>query len=238
MINVAIVEDEEEQAQALADCVQRYGKEHGQEFSCVVYANAVNFLQNYKGAADIVFMDIRMPHMNGMSAAQKLRERDASVVIIFVTSLMQYAVDGYKVGALDFVVKPVEYGSFSLTMRRAAERVARKTGRRIAVNTPAGTALLEADDIRYVEILQHHLVYHTLHGDYDGYGTLVEVEKQLEGEPFARCNACYLVNLRYVTELKGYSAWLGNEELRISHPKRKAFAAAFAAYTAGGTKKV
>ena len=89
MINVAIVEDEEQQAQALAECVGRYGREHGSEFSCVVYANAINFLQNYKGTADIVFMDIRMPHMSGMEAAERLRERDSSVVIIFVTSLMQ-----------------------------------------------------------------------------------------------------------------------------------------------------
>lgn len=237
MINVAIVEDEAEQAQALTDCVQRYGREHGLIFSCVVYANAVNFLQNYKGTADIVFMDIRMPHMSGMKAAEKLRERDASVVIIFVTSLMQYAVDGYKVGALDFVVKPVQYGSFALTMRRAAERVAQKTGKRLLVNTPTGTVLLEADDIRYVEILKHHLVYHIVGGEHDGYGSLVEVEKQLEGEPFARCNACYLVNLRYVTQIQGYSVWLGGEELRISHPKRKDFAAAFAAYTAGGVRR-
>lgn len=237
MINVAIIEDEEEQAQALSDCVQRYGREHGQEFTCVAYANAINFLENYKGTADIVFMDIRMPHMNGMNAAQRLRERDASVVIIFVTSLMQYAVDGYKVGALDFVVKPVEYGSFALTMRRAVEKVGRREGKRLVVNTPTGAVLLEADDIRYVEILRHHLVYHAVQGDYDGYGTLVEVEKQLSGEPFARCNACYLVNLRYVTEVRGYSVWLGEEELRISHPKRKAFVEAFSAYTAGGSRK-
>ena len=237
MINVAIVEDEEQQAQTLAECVGRYGREHGLEFSCVVYANAINFLQNYKGTADIVFMDIRMPHMSGMEAAERLRERDSSVVIIFVTSLMQYAVDGYKVGALDFVIKPVQYGSFALTMRRAVERVAWNEGKRLLVNTPTGAILLDADDIRYVEILKHHLVYHAVGGDYDGYGTLVEVEKQLAGEPFARCNACYLVNLRYVTQIQGYSVYLGEEELRISHPKRKDLAAAFAAYTAGGARR-
>lgn len=237
MINVAIVEDEREQAQALADCVQRYGKEHGKQFNMVVYENAVNFLQSYKEAADIVFMDIRMPHLSGMEAAEKLRERDASVIIIFVTSLMRYAIDGYKVGALDFVVKPVEYASFALTMRRAVTQAESKKGRRLVVNTPSGAALLYADDIRYIEILRHHIVYHTVNGDYDGYGTLLEVEKKLQDEPFVRCNACYLVNLRYVTELSGYTVKLGDDELRISHPKRKAFAAAFADYTAMGERK-
>lgn len=234
MINVAIVEDEVEPAQALAACVQRYGREHGISFSCVRYANAITFLQNYKGTADIIFMDIRMPHMDGMSAAEKLRSCDSAAIIIFVTSLVQYAVDGYKVGALDFVVKPVEYASFSLTMRRAIERVSRMRGKKVRVNGAAETALLQVDDIRYVEILQHHLVYHTIHGDYDGYGTLIEVEKQLAGESFVRCNACFLVNLRYVTEIKGYTVCLGQDELRISHPKRRAFVAAFESYTAGG----
>lgn len=238
MINVAIVEDNKEHAEVLAESIKRYGKEHGEEFSCTTYSNAINFLQNYKCMADIVFIDINMPHMSGMEAAEKLRERDSVVVIIFVTSLMQYAVDGYKVGALDFVVKPVKYGSFVLTMRRAVESVSCRLCKRITVNTPQGTVLLEANNISYVEILKHHLIYHTSDGDYDGYGTLLEVENQLADEPFVRCNACYLVNLRYVAEIFGYTAKLSDgTELRISHPKRKAFAAALADYAAGGARK-
>ena len=142
-----------------------------------------------------------------------------------VFGLQQRVVAAYGLGG-----DHVEAGGVHLA---GVERV----GKRLLVNTPTGAVLLDADDIRYVEILKHHLVYHAVGGDYDGYGTLVEVEKQLAGEPFARCNACYLVNLRYVTQIQGYSVYLGEEELRISHPKRKDFAAAFAAYTAGGARR-
>ncbi len=235
MISVAVVEDDNTHAEQLIACIKRYGSENGQDFSYVVYSNAIKFLHGYNGNFDIVFLDISMPHMNGMEAAAKLREHDSSVIIIFVTSLMQYAVDGYKVGALDYVVKPVKYGSFALTMRRAAERVLLSEKKRININTPQGAVLLAVNDIIYVEILKHHLVYHATTGDYDAYGTLIEVENELKGWPFVRCNSCYLVNLRFVSGISGYTVKLfGDIELRVSHPKRKSFSEAFAAYIAGG----
>lgn len=65
-------------------------------------------MENYQPAFDLIFMDIEMKPLDGMKAAQQIRKTDQKTVIIFVTQMAQYAVKGYEVGALDFMVKPVD----------------------------------------------------------------------------------------------------------------------------------
>lgn len=125
MVNVAIVEDEDAAAAILSNCLDKYAsaKREGVEFSVCRYHDAVSFLENYRSRFDIVFMDIQLPDLDGMEAAKKLRRLDSSVTLIFVTNMANFAVRGYEVDALDFIVKPVEYFSFALKLDRALERL-------------------------------------------------------------------------------------------------------------------
>ena len=86
-----------------------------------------------------------------------------------------------------------------------------------------GRMRLAASDIRYIETDGHHVVFHTLSGDYRQYNSLSNLEAELENMGFARCNSCYLVNLWYVKSIKGYTVFLDDRELRISQPRKKAF---------------
>ena len=83
-------------------------------------------------------MDIEMPHLNGMEAAQKIRELDKEVVIVFITNMAQYAIKGYEVDALDFILKPLNYYTFSMRFTRAVGRVKNREGKRICLNLPDG----------------------------------------------------------------------------------------------------
>ena len=73
VINVAIVEDEQEAVEYLSDCLHRYGEKTGETFSFTHFPEPITFLEKYKPVYDLVFMDIRMPMMDGMQAAKKLR---------------------------------------------------------------------------------------------------------------------------------------------------------------------
>lgn len=234
MINVAIVEDDLNAFEVLKNYLDRYSKETGEIFSINHYSTAINFLHNYSSNCDIVFMDIELPGLNGMDAAKKLRAVDKSVTLIFVTNMAQFAVKGYEVDALDFVVKPVSYFNFSTKLKKALDRIQTNADIEIIVNTKSGMVRIKSNDLMYVEVYHHDLIFHTKNGKYEGYGTLKKIEEMLAKAPFSRCNSCYLVNLKYVIAIKGFIAVVGDEELQISHPRKKEFVKDLNDYIGGG----
>ena len=104
MLNIAIVEDEPAHAEVLRGFLQRYAAERGEEVAAEVFPSGLDFVSDYQPRYDAVFMDIEMPHMNGMDCAFKLRERDAEVPLVFVTGMAQYAVKGYEAGAIGYKI--------------------------------------------------------------------------------------------------------------------------------------
>ena len=234
MFNIAIVEDDESATALLGQNLRSYGEEKGEQFNIFKFGGTVSFLANYPGNYDIVFMDIELPDLNGMTAARKLREIDKNVVLIFVTNLAQFAVKGYEVNAFDFIVKPVTYSVFSLKLKRALDVVRGKSGVKLLVSVDDAMMTIMSSDIKYLEIMSHNIIFHTVHGDYRSYGTLKKIEKQLTDAHFMRCNSCYLVNLRYVTSVKGFSVYVGDDCLQISHPRKQAFLRALNNYYGGG----
>ena len=101
--------------------------------------------------SDIILMDIQMKFMDGMTAAEMIRRRDPEVLIIFITNRSDYAVRGYEVDALDYVVKPVEYFSFSQKLDRAISRRGRNRDQHIVIHSDGGIYKLSASQILFVE---------------------------------------------------------------------------------------
>lgn len=236
MYNIAIIEDDPAAVELLENHILKFGETHKLQFNIIKFCRTISFLTNYQGNYDIVFMDIELPDLNGMDAAKKLREIDKNVLLIFVTNLAQFAVEGYEVNAFDFMVKPVTYSVFALKMQRALAQLGLNNSVKVLVSVDDAMLTLQSPDIKYVEIMSHNIVYHTVHGNYHSYGTLKKVEKQLEGANFVRCNSCYLVNLRYVTSVKGFAVYIGEDCLQISHPRKQAFLRALNDYFGGGGK--
>lgn len=232
MIEIAVVEDEKAQIEKLTKYLERFSKENGLEFSIAVFASGESFLSSAKHY-DIVLMDIELGGLDGMQTAAALRKTDTETIIIFVTNLAQYAVKGYEVEALDFVVKPISYPVMSLKLSRAVDRIKRNEkcdAREISIKSDSRIYRIKHSDIKYIEILGHTIVYHTVSGEIKSYGTLKKIEAEFTSYGFARCNACYLVNLKYVTSVIGYSVFVGDDELKISQPRRKDFVRSLNAY--------
>ena len=222
MYQLALVEDERDAADALAAFIERYSQERSEEFEITRFGNAIDF-EMCRQRFDLVFMDIQMPGINGMEAARLLRTYDDETPIIFVTNLAQYAVRGYEVNALDFIVKPVTYFNFRMRMDKAMRHIHRNAGRSIAISTRDGLRVIQLSDIEYVEVSKHDLTYH-LYGEKDPfvvYGSLVAFEEQVAGGPFVRISNSCLVNMNHIRSVKGPALLLRSGETLYFSRSRK-----------------
>lgn len=224
MIHIAIVEDEAEAAAHLQSCLCRFSDEYHISIETTTFLDAVSFLDPYRSTFDAVFMDIEMPGMNGMEAARRLREIDRIITLVFVTNMAQYAVKGYEVDALDFIVKPVRYPDIVFKMKRILNNLRINTAREITIPLPrGGFQRVSSMELFYVEVSNHNLCYHLASGILETGGTLSKAEEELKSWGFLRCNSCFLVNPRYVEWIRGHTVKVAQDELQISHPKRKDF---------------
>ncbi len=109
MYHIAICDDEIEFVSELKDLLKRYSGETGIELMIAEYRNGQELIENYDTTTDLIFLDIQMNKMDGLTAAGKIRELDEEVSIIFLTSLKQYALEGYQYQAVNYIVKPMKY---------------------------------------------------------------------------------------------------------------------------------
>ena len=113
MIRIAIVEDEPESREQLIRYLRRYEDENDVKFQVTEYKDGLDILDEYGGQFDLILLDIRMKFVDGMETARKIREKDRNVIIVFITNMAQYAIQGYDVEARGFILKPVRYSAFS-----------------------------------------------------------------------------------------------------------------------------
>lgn len=233
MIRTAIVEDNAAEAEALISIIKRYEKNSGQKFEIRTFENAIRFLDQYQPDYELIFMDIDMPYVNGIEASKKLRDVDENVVIVFVTALAQYAVQGYGVGALDFMLKPINYSIFELKMARAINAINKNKGKQIVIRSENRIKVIDVKTIIYIEMYNHYLHFH-LEGDTNLYkmrGTLQSAKELLGDLFFEECNKGILVNLAKVSGIEGFRLLLTNgEELSISRAKKSIFLQRLAEY--------
>jgi len=222
MIRIALVEDDESYRRELLDYLERYEKESGQRFRVSVFTDGDEITDGYTADFDLILMDIAMRFMDGMTAAERIRALDSEVVIIFITNSPQYVMKGYAVDALDYVLKPVSYYAFSQRIDRAIARMSNRRRRFISVSIKGGIQKLDVSSIRYVEVRDHELVFHTTADRVFSRGTLAEAEAQLGAAHFFRCSKCYLVNLEFVDSVQGSDAVLGGERIQVSRARKKA----------------
>lgn len=222
-MKIAVLDDEKQAADTLIAYLRKYEAEKTLDFEISVYNNSESLLEHYDCSYQILFMDIEMTGINGIQAAKIIRDKDEHVAIVFVTNMAQFAIHGYEVGAVDFILKPLTYEKFILKIEKILRRLPGSDEETITLRTSNGIVNLPAMSIMYLEANRNYLYYHAQSGIYKVRDTMSDVEKKLGNSKFSRISNCYIVNMKYITKISAAAVTVGGKELTVSRSKKAEF---------------
>lgn len=237
MIEIAIVEDEENYRNTLLKYLEDFQKDTKENINTTIFSDGDEIVEKYTARYDIILMDIEMKFMDGMTAAGKIRELDDGVIIIFITNMAQYAIQGYAVNALDYVLKPISYFAFCERIKKAIARIKRHEESYLNIVSKNETNKVPVSSIIWIESQGHRLFYHTAGKVMEStVRSMKEVENDLADCHFFRCNKCYLVNLAHVKAIRDNWAILTEGQVMISRSKKSDFQKALTTYAGAMVK--
>ena len=175
-----------------------------------------------------------------METAKKIRTFDQNLLIVFVTGFADYVFDGYSVGAMDYLMKPVSRGKLQSLLARVREKLGQEEAEEFIVKNTDGTYRFLKKEIRWFYSDKRKVMLVTDRGEYGFYAKLDEVEKQLkdggEAGQFVRIHQRYLVNTKWVDQIGSASVQIGGEELPISRAYKEAAVKKLAEAMLGGMR--
>lgn len=210
MLRIGICDDSADARDALRVQLEKILNEDKEQ---VVYefstgAGAVRWLQNHPGEIDLLFLDVEMAGTNGMAAAEAVRSFDTELIIVFVTGYSDYVFDGYKVNALDYIIKPAKAVRLSEVLRRVRAQLENKRSEMYVFRNTDGIFRLPIAAIHYFYSDRRKVVLVCRDKEYPFYAKLDEVEQQLSGS-FVRIHQRYLVNPSQVVQIGSDSVAVG-----------------------------
>lgn len=203
MIRVVICDDEITMCNQLEEYCKRWGQQHNIIVTVRRYNNPGIFLADYRDDTDILLLDIQMEKMDGLQVAQKLRQQEKNVCILFVTNRQDYAIACYRVRPFSFLPKPLAYEDFALEFGNAVQNVMDSRTHDLVVRTPQGLHKLSVQAIEYIEVNDHMLTVHQADGvEKVCYGSISSIRDQLAQHGFLRCHSAFLVNQAYIRDIR------------------------------------
>ena len=207
----------------------------GQQFQVTRFADGEAFLERYTPVYAVVFLDIQMPRKDGMTAAQELRNLDRNVSVVFITNLVQYALKGYEVDAVGYLVKPVNYCDFALKFKKALDVYLLNEERSFTINTPGGICRISTDRLMYVEILNHRLFYHMVDRHHRAQPARCPTwSRNCGNTAFCAATSAIWFNPRFVVRVKGLHRAGGQPDAPGQPAPAGGFLAELADWFAGG----
>lgn len=208
--HIAICDDEQIQIDRIKNYLSRFNS--SMELVVKQFLNGKEIIDSYKkgNKFDIIYLDIRMAPLNGIEAAKILRLMDENVIIIFITSLIEYAIQGYEVQAFHYLIKPLSHKRFDKVFIRACKKVSGRRGDFYLIKNRNELTKLEVGNIVYIESFGRKVSAHTEHQIYEHYSNISDEEKNLCSFGFIRVHKSFLVNMKYIEQLQSTKILLKN----------------------------
>ena len=217
-MRIAICDDETICLEQVAETAKRYAASHPDGgFTVETFIHPEDLLEaaDKTGGYDVYILDVIMPGMNGIALGTKLRDAGYGGKIIHLTSSSEYALDAFRVRALDYLLKPIEESCFFKAMDDATALISEKKDKSLLVKARDRSIKLSFDSILYAERNHRTVTYHLTGGreveSTTLRGTFTEaVSELLEDRRFYLCSVGLMVNLDHITEIEAGAVVFGN----------------------------
>lgn len=218
-MHIGICDDCSKDSELLKEYIKQYMDTHQFNYTISVFKSGEEFLENSAvNKYDIVFMDIYMKEKSGVETARILRNTDNACKIIFTTTSINHALDGFEVGAVHYLVKPIAYSDVEVGLDRCNQLFA-QAEKYIEVKAGRTVTRVLLKDLIFAEVYSNTVTIHTLLGDVKAYISLDELGKLLPTDIFLRCHRSYIVNMNFISSQDGSDFILKNGS-KIPIPKK------------------
>lgn len=215
-IRIAICDDAREDAALLSAVLYAYDP----SFEIAFFPSGRALLDAVAGpdfSADILFLDIYMPGIDGIQTAQKLRARSGDLKIIFLSSSKEHYPQAYEVFAFNYILKPLERERLYAVLKRAIGELRKENGYEIRIQYKGTTQSVNCNDILYIESRDKRLVFHLADSSaVQCYGKLDDFIKNIPEQLFIRCHQSFLVNTAHISEMGKACFRVGKTMLSVS----------------------
>ena len=225
-MNIVICEDNIEELNIINEYIEQWSKNNNIKVKIDKYQSSESFLFEWTdyNKYDIVFFDIKMKKVSGIELSNLVREKNKVVDIVFVTGMIEYALHGYKVSAMQYLLKPIKQDDIYSCLNKVLERIdsTDESSKFMIIKTPKKSMKLNYDEIYYFEMFSPNIVIHTIKEEIALRKKISEIEKELKSSSFIRCHRSYIVNLKYVKSISKKTIILENEvNIPLSRNKYK-----------------
>lgn len=212
-LKIAIIDDDLMDVEKMISFIQKFCNKNGFSVDIEQYSGGKDFLQGFeKGKFDIIFLDIYMDTMDGMEVAEEIRKIDANGLLIFSTASREHAIQGFRVRAFDYIVKPYNYDQFEEVMKLCGNALHLKKAY-IEVKQSRSMVKILIEDILYTDYYNHYVQIHTKKSLIKSYLPFREFEKLVESYPqFLSCYRNCLVNMDEIDSIENLDFLLKNGE--------------------------
>jgi len=211
MLNIAICDDEVIYTQKIEQYVKTYfeARKIGIHTDC--FTDPASLLQSAEKEYDIIFLDVDMPGLDGIHLGQELRKTNRTVILIYISALIQYAIEGYSVHAFQYLLKQDLEQTFPQCMDDVMQQL--PAAGSYFIPTDAGGIKILLEDILFFEVENHTILAHTQNQDRSTWafsGRISGLEKELGHAGFLRIHKSFLVNMRHIVRMERTGILLTN----------------------------
>lgn len=212
-MKIAVCDDSITDRRKLIKIIKEYAEQRLVDFEIDEFSSGIQLLDAFQSNPyRIIFLDIYMDELTGVQIAYKIRHTNRECMIIFTTTSPDFRAEGFEIGAVHYLLKPLGYKGVEEALNRCT-RVFSESERYLTVIVSRQSCRVLFRDILFVEVYGKTALIHTLQSTLKTYMPLAKIEEQLKDGPFLRCHRCYIVNMGHISAVLDKAFQLENGEI-------------------------